>query len=87
MNLHILKEKTIGGKCWVIRKGFCQHWVYCIFYNRQVAVYIRYIILHFPFHNGTGFYSPAFIAAFMQSSQITADEAEEIRKMIDRTEE
>ena len=30
---------------------------------------------------------PAFIAAFMQSSQITADEAEEIRKMIDRAEE
>lgn len=30
---------------------------------------------------------PAFIAAFMQSSKITADEAEAIRKMIDQAEE
>jgi predicted transcriptional regulator len=30
---------------------------------------------------------PAFIAAFMQGSKITADEAEEIRRIIDRTEE
>lgn len=30
---------------------------------------------------------PAFIAAFMQGSEITADEAEEIRRMIDRAEE
>ena len=30
---------------------------------------------------------PAFIAAFMQGSQITADEAEAIRRMIDRAEE
>lgn len=30
---------------------------------------------------------PAFIAAFMQDSKITADEAETIRKMIDQAEE
>lgn len=30
---------------------------------------------------------PAFIAAFMQSSRITANEAEAIRRMIDRAEE
>ncbi len=30
---------------------------------------------------------PAFIAAFMQNSKITADEAEEIRRMIDQAEE
>lgn len=30
---------------------------------------------------------PAFIAAFMQDSRITADEAEEIRKMIDQAKE
>lgn len=30
---------------------------------------------------------PAFLAAFMQGAKITADEAEEIRRMIDRAEE
>ncbi len=30
---------------------------------------------------------PAFIAAFTQNSKITADEAEEIRRMIDKAEE
>ncbi len=48
------------------------------FYSRQSKKYVE------DTFDGS---LPAFIAAFMQSSKITADEAEEIRRMIDQAEE
>ena len=53
------------------------------FYSMQSRQYVED-----TFRTGTFDGSlPAFLAAFMQGGKITADEAEEIRRMIDRAEE
>lgn len=48
------------------------------FYSRQSRKYVQ---------DSFAGSLPAFIAAFMQGSRITADEAEAIRRLIDRAEE
>lgn len=48
------------------------------FYSRQSRQYVE------DTFSGS---LPAFIAAFMQGSRITAEEAEAIRRMIDKAEE
>lgn len=48
------------------------------FYSRQSKKYVE---------DTFGGSLPAFIAAFMQNSKLTADEAEEIRRMIDQAKE